>query len=213
MPSTFAVQSAADVLNLALRRIGYRLRVGTLYDGSLAGKMALDCYAQTRDEVLRAGAGPNGEWPFAERNVSATLLKSAPTTGYVPPTVWNPATNPCSPNFLFEYAWPADCLKVRAVKPINLFVLNFAPQPNLFAVANDNAFTPPQRVILSNVANASICYTGQVTDPNTWPNDFTSALADALGEALAPILANLETLKAIAAEETQATGEAVAQQG
>lgn len=216
MASSFAVQSPADVLNLALRRIGYKLRVGTLYDGSMAGKMALDVYAQTRDELLRSGAGPDSEWPFAGRTVAGTLLKSAPMTitgaGYFPPVTWNPATNP-PPPWLYEYQWNADFLKIRAVKPTPLFIPNMAPQPNLFAVMNDNAFNPPQRVVCCNVASALIVYTGQVTDPNTWPNDFTSALADALGEALAPILANPEMLKAIVAEEAQAVGGAVAQQG
>ena len=43
-----ASAKSADMVNLALRRVGYKLRVGNLYDGSMAAKMALDVYAQTR---------------------------------------------------------------------------------------------------------------------------------------------------------------------
>jgi len=210
MPSSFAVQSPADVLNLALVRIGYKLRVGSLYDGSLAGKKALDIYAQTRDDLLR-----DGDWPFAERNVSGTLLKSAPQVpggwGYIPPTVWTTAYPPLP--WRFEYSWNSDFLKVRAVKNAPLFVPNFDPEPSLFAIVNDNAYSPPQRVIVSNVQNAVIVYTGQITDPNTWPPDFTEALAAALGRRLAPILVSLDAAKLEGSDEQVELNNAMVQQG
>ena len=115
MPAS--VSSPADVVNVTLQRIGYKLRVGSLYDGSKAANDALDIYAQTRDEVMR-----QDDWSFAERNVSMTLLKSAPVAGYIPPTTWS-TTDPPLP-WLFEYAWPDDCLKVRAVKPPTIIIPN-----------------------------------------------------------------------------------------
>jgi hypothetical protein len=207
MASSFAAQSPADIVNQALARIGYKLRVGSLFDGSLAAKKALDIYVQTRDALLR-----DGDWPFAERNVAGTLLKSAPVGGYIPPNGWNPATNPPIP-WLYELAWPADCLKVRAVKPTPIFVPNFNPQPNIFTVLNDNAFAPPQRVICCNVTSAIIVYTGQVTDPTTFPSDFVSLFADALGEGLSPLLASLDVMKIKAAEMQSDEGKAMMEQG
>lgn len=207
MPSSFAVQSPADVLNLGLAKIGYRLRVGSLYDGSAAAKKALDVYAATRDELLR-----DGDWPFADRNIAGTLQKLAPAGGYIPPTVWSQANNPALP-WLYQYAWNDDFLKVLSLKPTPMFVPNFAPQPNIFKIANDNSFTPAQRVILCNVPSAIIAYRGQVTDPNTWPNDFTQMLADALGEALTPLFASPEMLKLIAAERQADAAMAMAEQG
>ena len=211
MASTFAVQSPADAVNAALVRVGYRLRVGSLYDGSAAAKKALDIYAQTRDELLR-----QNDWAFAERNVAATLLKSAPQTtngqyGYIPPATWNGAVNPPLP-WTFEYSWPPDCLKVRAVKPTPLLIPNFNPMPNLFAVVNDSYFAPPQRVIVSDVTNAQLVYTGQVTDLTTWDSDSLEMLIDALGQRLAPSL-NPEMLKLLVPEAAQSRATAEMEQG
>jgi hypothetical protein len=205
MPAS--VTSPADMINLSLRRIGYKLRVGSLYDGSTAAKTALDIYAQTRDAVL-----VENDWDFAERNLTMTLLKSAPVGGYVPPTVWNPATNP-PPGFLFEYAYPGDCLKVRAVKPVPLFVLNFDPQPNRFFLANDTSFTPAQKVILCDVPNGNLVYTGQVTDPATWEPGFIEALAAALGRRLVPSLMGLNAIQPAAADEQASLATAENEQG
>lgn len=207
MVSTVAIQSPADLLNVALRRIGYKLRVASLFEGSLAAKQALDIYAQTRDELLRTN-----DWGFAERNVAMTLLKSAPVGGYVPPAVWNPAVNPPIGS-LFEYGYPGDCLKVRAVKPPPLFVPNFDPQPNVFTITNDNYFTPAQKVILCNVPNAILVYTGQITDLTTWEADSISMFADELGKGLAPALVNMQAAQMIAAEGVQSKAVAEMNQG
>jgi len=208
MPSSFAAQSAADVVNLSLARLGYRLRVGSLYDGSAAAKKSLDVYAQTRDVLLRDA---DYAWPFAERNIVATLLKSAPVGGYIPPNQWNPVNNPPL-SWLFEYLWPPDCLEVRAVKPQSFFVPNFDPQPNIFAIINDNGFTPPQRAIVCNVSGAILTYVGQVTDPNQWPPDFTEALAANLARRLAPFVGGPEALKVEAAGEQMSDAMAEAKQ-
>jgi hypothetical protein len=211
MASSFAIQSPADAVNGALVRIGYKLRVGSLTDGSAAAKKALDIYAQTRDELLR-----QNDWAFAERNVVLTLLKTAPALtnggyGYIPPVVWNPATNPPLP-WIFEYGFPGDCLKVRAVKSTPLFIPNFNPIPTLFAVVNDSSYTPPQRVIVCDVGSAQLVYTGQITDPTTWDADFCEAIIDQLAQRLAPGL-NPDILKLIVPEAAQSQAIAEAEQG
>ena len=191
-----SVTNPADVVNEALTRIGYKGRfVGNLYDGSTAAKIALQIYGQTRDTMQR-----DNDYGFCERNISLTLLKQAPAAGYFPPNVWSGATNP-PPPWMFEYGYPSDCLKVRSVKPVPLFVSNFDPRPNVFAVENDNYFTPAQKVILCDVPSAMAVYTGRVTDPTTWEADFAEAFIDALGRRLAPTLANLDAAKFEAAIE------------
>lgn len=204
MPAS--VTSPADVVNLALQRIGYKGRVGNLYDGSTAANDALDIYAQTRDELLR-----QEDWGFCERNVALTLLKQAPAA-YIPPTAWDPAQYP-PPPWLYQYGYPGDCLKVRAVKGVPLFVPNFDPQPNLWSIANDNAFAPPRKVILCNVPAAVLTYSGQVLDPASWEADFVEAFAAALGRRLAPALVSLETAKLLVADEAAAKQLAAMEQG
>lgn len=201
------VQSPADVLNLGLRRMGYRLRVASLYDGSDAANQALDIYAQTRDELLR-----DGDWGFAERNIVPTLLKSAPAS-YVPGVQpWNPAQDPPL-GALFEYAYPNDCLKVRALRPVPPQVLNFDPQPFVWRIANDPNLPTPARVILSNVAAGALTYTGQVTDPTAWEADFIEAVASALARRLSVVLMNLQVAQVEAADEAGAHQVAAMQAG
>lgn len=202
------VTTVADVVNLALQRIGYVGRIGNIYEGSAAAKAALDVYSQTRDAKLR-----EGDWPFASRTIAATLLKSAPVGGYIPPNGWNPATNPPQP-WKYEYTYPDDCLELRACKPAAYFVPNFQPQAYLFAIANDANYSPARRVILSNVADALLIYTAQVTNPATWPPDFVEAFADTLGKLLAPeLMKSLEMAKAEAGQEAVNTAQAQTRQG
>lgn len=206
MPANLAIQNPADVVNVALRRIGYKLRVGNLYDGSKASNYALDIYAQTRDELLR-----QSDWGFAERNITLVLLKQAPQA-YVPPISWDPSLYPPIP-WIFSYGYPDDCLKVRAVKGVPVLVPNFDPQPNIYATPNDNSYTPARKVLCCNVPDAVLVYTGQVTDPATWESDFIEALAAALGRRLAPNLVNMDVVKLEAADEAASQRVAEMEQG
>jgi hypothetical protein len=125
------ITTVADIVNLALTRIGYRLRISNLYDGSEASQAALNIYGQTRDDLMR-----DGEWQFCQRNVVATLLRSAPVGGYWPGgSAWDAATNPPLP-WLYAYAYPGDCLKVRVLKPSTGFLVNMTPLPNQYTITN-----------------------------------------------------------------------------
>ena len=200
MPAS--LNSPADIINAALTRIGYKDRVGSLFEGSKAAKKALDIYGQTRDEMLRMG-----DWPFAQRDTAGSLIKSAPVGGYVPPIVWNSSYPPLP--WAFEYAYMSDCIKVLAVKPAPIMIPNFSPQPHLFDDANDGN----QRVILSNVANAVITYVGQVTNPSDMPTDFVEAFVASLARRLAPVLSTLDAAKLEAQDEQMETQIAEHQQG
>lgn len=206
MPAS--LNSAADIVNVALARIGWKQPIANLYDGSAAAQVSLNVYGQTRDEMLRK-VDPG----FSQRNVAMTLLKSMPPGGYIHGvSPWNPATNPPI-GFLFEYAYPDDCLKVRAVRPAPLFFPNVDPQPYTFSIANDNYYTPPQRVILCNAENALLVYTGRVTDPAAMDVGFIEALTEALGEKLAAALTTLDAAKLEGAEAQGEASMAAADQG
>lgn len=166
--------SPADVLNGALVKIGVKNLTGSLYDGSTEAQMGVALYGQLRDTMLR-----EGDFGFAQRSLNLTLLKRAPDN-YL--SGWTSAYPP--PGWSFEYAYPDDCLKVRSVKQAPIFVQNADPQYNAFSISNDNYLAPPQRVILTNVGNALLNYTGRVTDPLLWSVDFTEAFVDGLADAL-----------------------------
>jgi len=191
-----SISSPAALANYALVRMGFKQRVGSLFDGSEAAKQFLDIYSQTRDQLLR-----EGEFGFAERDVNMTLLKSAPLGGYIPPNYWDAATNPPPPWF-FEYAYNDDVLKVRAIKQQPLFVMDFNPQPVVYRILNDNTYTPAKRVIVCNIPDAILTYTAQVTDPSTWSVDFVESLAASLARRLPALNAGgAEGVKMEAADE------------
>jgi hypothetical protein len=172
-----SVNSPADVINLALVRIGYKTRIGSVWEGSMASKAALSIYAQTRDAVLR-----EGDWQFAEQIVAATL------TGNAAPFPWS-----------YEYVYPANCIKIR-----NLFSPGYAldtnnPTPTLWTVADSAAAA---KVIWSKAVGATLVYTAQVTNPANWEPGFVEALVAALARRLAAVLVSPQVAQAEADDES-----------
>jgi hypothetical protein len=202
-----SIQSPEDIVNATLKLIGRTERVSTLYDGSAAAKIALDFYGQTRDALLR-----QSDWGFPRRDANLTLLKSAPPGGYNPVNPWVPGQQP-PPPYSFEYAYPDDCLMVRALRRPILFTPVFTPRPVVFEIANDLVAAPllddngnplyaddgtplvgdstPARVILCYIPNAILTYCGGVTDPTTWDVGFTDAMIETMARKMAPAFARI----------------------
>ena len=182
--------TVAQLVNQALRRIGYQVEVAYLYEGTPAARAALTLYGQTRDNVLRSK-----DWPFARQSVALSLLKTAPVGGYGPMNPWTPAFPPVP--FIFEYAYPDGCLEMRSVRPTPIMIPEYDPVPNIFVIADDTALAPPAKVVLTNLRAALAVFTGQVTDMTQWEPMFTEALVEALARRFAEALAgeNADALK------------------
>ena len=184
---------AADIVNRALAEISAGPYVTDMYDGSPQARVALRVYGQTRDELLRSKV-----WPFARRSLMLTVLKRATVP---PPLVlsvnnWSSAQPP--PPWLWEYAWPSDCLELRYIRLPPFAVTggdaNVEPAPILFTIAND---TPAGggsavKVILCNIPFALAHYTARVTEPDAWEAIFTEALVDALAKKFSIALAKVQ---------------------
>ena len=198
--------SFEQLVNQALVRIGYPEYIGNIYDGTKQAAAALIAYGQTRDQFLRTD-----DFDFAERNLTLTLLKQAPDGGYIPPNVWGPQY-PALP-WLFEYAYPIDCLKVRSVRQQAIFVMNFDPQPNVFSITNDDSYSPAKKVILCNVPSAILTYTAQIVDLTTWEPDAIEAFVAALAQRLSVALDRTTALKLAVQEEQALTAIAEKEQG
>lgn len=206
MPSS--VRDPADAINAALVRIGFRQQIGDLRDGSEAANHALNIFGQTRDDMLRSS-----DWDFAQGTIEMELQKEAPAAGYFPPNTWNADDYPPLP-WKFQYAYPGDCLKVRAVKPPPFFLPNFNPQPNRFSVINDASDDASIRAIACNVPPPGIViYTRRVTNPALWAVDFTEALIDELGARLAPALTGMQPAQMQAVTGKVETEQAKMEQG
>lgn len=195
--------SPADVANGALVKIGYKNLVGSLYDGSDASQLILALYGQMRDDMLR-----ETDYGFAQRSINLTILKTAPANYLMG---WTSAYPP--PGWSYEYAYPDDCLKVRSIKQAPIFVQNADPQYNAFSISNDNYLVPPGRVILTNVQNALLNYTGRVTDPLQWSVDFTEAFVDALADALVVALGQAQEKQGTEADKQASEVAAASMQG
>lgn len=200
---TVSLTTPEMILNVALQRIKFPQRIGSIWEGSRQAKAGLDCYGQTRDDLLRSQ-----DWAFARRDTQLTLLKSAPAGGYVPPTAWNSTDYPPLP-WKYEYSYPSDALRIRSIRYPEIFLVNYDPKDNRFSVNNDDTPAPAVKTIVTNVGETAIAtYTGRLTNPATFDADFTEALIEALARRLAFLLGDAQTEQVAAKYEMLATADA-----
>lgn len=93
-----------DVANQALDACGSETTLGDLQDGSREAQVILRAYSQTLRQIHRAV-----NWNFAR--MQAPLLLLADASGNTP----NVGTLVCDFQFIYEYAYPTDCMKVRFI--------------------------------------------------------------------------------------------------
>lgn len=165
--------SVEDLCNAALRRVKYPTPIGSIWEGSRASRIALDYYSQTRDNLLN-----DRDWDFARQSVSlGAAVKTAPAGGYGA-TTWDPALYPPLP-WQYEYAYPSNCILVRAVRPTPVTLPERNVLPNIFVVGNDTS--SGLKVVLTNLASAMAIISAKITDPSKWQDaGFEEALIDAL---------------------------------
>jgi hypothetical protein len=158
-----------QIVNQALLECGRTKRIADIYEGGDAA-VAVELYGQARDELLR-----DHDWDFTRRVAALTLLKGPPPAGgYNPLQPWSTAYPP--PGYLYEYAYPTDCVTLRAIIAPPGPMPDLDPLPALWRIDNDSSLNPNQKVILCNVTNAMAVYRGQVNDPGKFTPNFTQAL-------------------------------------
>jgi hypothetical protein len=166
------------ICNQALDLIGYKRHIGNIHEGSLAARVALDIWGQTRDHLLEV---EEPDWAITDLLLG--LNKSAPnivnyTANY--DNGWN-SNYPEIP-WLYEYVYPTDCIKPLQIKSQVLFSPIWKPQPYTFRESST-------RGILTNAPNAILVYIKRVLDPDDWDIMFTSKLIVALAKQFEPGLA------------------------
>lgn len=186
-PVATSIRNPADLANNSFARMGFKLQVGSLLDGSSHAQYVLNTYAQARDKLLASF-----DFDFAERAVDLDLINQAPLGGYFPPQVWDPALYP-PPGAKYQYAFPSDAIKIRSLKFQPLFTVNIDPRPMKFSEYN-NA-TLGRRTIVTSVPAAVAVYTGRILDPMTWSVEFSEALSADLAVLLGPVLVGMESTR------------------
>lgn len=199
--------SPVDIVNQALSFLGTQSQIQSLSENSAEALHASIHYDATRTDLLR-----KYNWGFARKQVAVALLKAAAGTAN------NPAgTSPQPPvPWQYEYSYPSDCLMARRILPIippsaisppltggttaNVPVIQ--GPPIRFAVALDtDANGNNMRVILTNMPQAQLVYTADVTDPNIFDSLFQSAFVGRLCARLVMPLSGDKALAKIAIDD------------
>lgn len=202
-----------DISNRALQQIGQTKQIGNLNEQSAEAKAVRMIYANTRQQMLRAAP-----WNFANKAAYLTVLKAAPGTPENPSAttnIWEPETQP-RPPWLYEYAYPSDCLDVRYIMP--QIVSTGGPLPNVgfpsyyyqqpyiqpqaqrFSVIVDTIAGNQVRAILTNQQLAVAVYTVDVPNPQIWDALFQEAMVQALASQLVIPLSGDKSLRVQAAQ-------------
>lgn len=168
------------LVNEALDAIGFKRHIGNIYEGTPAARIALDVFAQTRDEMLQA---LQPDW--SQFDAPLALLKSAPnivrySANYA--DGWLPIYPPIP--WLYEYQYPDDCIQPLQIKPQVFFAPVWRPRAQTWRLNFDGA----QRTLLSSTPNAILIYVRRVTDPANWQNDFIGLFIAALAKRMQPQL-------------------------
>ena len=163
--------SIIDVCNKALSTIGTRSTISALTEGSIESNLCSLWYDCTRQSLLRVHP-----WSFARRQVPLSLLAAAAGT---PENPTGATPRPMAP-WNYEYAWPADCLRVRQIfQPVaNGPAIPFLLSGDLDAAGNNI------KVVLTNQSQASLIYTADITNPDIWDSEFEDAVVSGLAAAL-----------------------------
>src|SRR5271156_4698178 len=91
----------SDIANRSLDAIAAGFSLGDIEDGTEVAQVALRHYAECRMQLLATA-----HWQMARRQLPMALLADA--TGNTP----NVGTRVADPQFIYEYAWPIDCVKI-----------------------------------------------------------------------------------------------------
>lgn len=179
--------STVDIANLALSYLGDTATVSSLNppDGSAQAQHCARFYPIARTSALELAA-----WDFATKRAYLAQVNNS----------W--------PMWRFAYAMPSDAMSVLAILPHDALddysqracAPNFVPWPaGYFPPPVDAIYTPQpysiemnsagQQIILTNVCDAVIRYTFDVSDTTKFSGLFTQALAWLLASMLAgPLL-------------------------
>jgi len=189
------MSSQVEIANMALDVIGTRSTIASLTEGSIESSAISRHWNNALDSVLRAA-----HWNFARRQIALTLLQDG-TAGGTPPTPW-----------LYEYAYPSDCLLMRYIMPAIQVtpVAGYVSQPSpvaavsgpvRFLMSTDlDANGNPLSVLLTNQPQAIGIYTFRNTNTAMWDPLFVQCFAAFLGSRVCIALTGDKNMKKEAAD-------------
>lgn len=152
--------TAVQICNMALSHLG-KNSITSLTESTTEAQKCNLFYSQVVDSVLQSAF-----WNFAKMTEAGTELADETVPGY---------------DFLYQK--PSKCLFVRKVFVPDAEDVN---NPDPYEVVMSP--TTKQTAIASNLEDAYICYTYQITDPTAFPAIFVEAVALKLAASMAQVL-------------------------
>jgi hypothetical protein len=159
--------TATSIVNQALQQIAAQASVtgvNPTFDGSAAGNAAGILYTPTVNLLLR-----QTDYEFSRNDVALAL------SGVTAPYPWT-----------YGYLYPADCLKIRMVKPASWNQND--PQPVRWTELEQSVSGTITRVIGCSVANAVLTYTTSNVSESEWDSIFQETFVRTLASELAMAL-------------------------
>lgn len=150
-----------DLVNRSLAEIGTRSQITSMTDGSQEALYANLLYNGLRDFLLR-----EGDYEFASTPIQPTAIAT-------PSAPW-----------LYAYAYPADCVRVKQLIPTGYNLLD--PIPVEFNIANSGGI----HAVLTKTQLAFMVYTANSIIETFWDSMFTEAMVRMLASALSFALEN-----------------------
>lgn len=199
-----ATGSVVSLVNRAALSVGLQAQISSLNENSALAQAASTLYTPTFEQLARTA-----NWNCLRKQVTLTLLAAAQGT----PENVDGTTLPLPPApFLYQYAWPSDCLQMRFLVPsldvsssgVPIFSIDTgAPTwlpstgqiPYTVAYATDSN-NDPINVILTNQSQAIAVYTVNQPNPQIWDSLFQAAFVAALAAYFVPALSlNMPLMK------------------
>ena len=182
------------IWNMALANVGTRSSVASLTENS---KEAITCGLYS--DNVRRGVLSTAQWDFAEEYATLGLLKALPgtpeNTSSQSPT-WQ--TSYPSPPWLYEYAYPTDCVAVRSILPqmatnqttppftTGQYIYTLGKQEKIASAwkrsSDKDAGGNDITTILTNQSQALICYTKDIINTQLWDDLFIELVAAILAK-------------------------------
>jgi hypothetical protein len=186
--------SDTSICNRALAKVGTRSTIASLTEQSNEAKQCNLIYTATRDEVEGMAF-----WNFTTKTIQLALLKSAPGTPTNPTgaTIWTPAYPP--PPWLYEYAYPTDCIQFRKIVPqistgvigvpifsnvVTMYPYVQGPAVRWEAQMDMDSDGNQINVLVTNQYQAIGVYTAEIVNPALFSAQFVEAFVCALAAKL-----------------------------
>jgi hypothetical protein len=189
--------SQVSIGNRALQAIGNRTTISSLAEASNEARNLNLIFQDTVQELLSMAF-----WNFAKKTDYLSLTKSAPGT----PTNQTPVSSQWvtaypAPPWLYEYAYPTDCIQMRKIvqqaqnfyigvpltsNGLSAYPYAVGPGARFEVASGTDVNGQRQNVILTNQYQAIGVYTMDLsTEPGLWSSQFVEALVQALSAKLA----------------------------